>query len=63
MTNRKKPEPTIAPKALQERVRELLKTKSVVEVAKHLGIGREAVTRIAGGLGVKAGTIAQAEKA
>lgn len=45
------------PEDVQKHVRTLLKTKSVVKVSEELGIGREAVTRLAAGLEVKAGTI------
>lgn len=46
-----------APKDVQQHVRELVARSSVVKVANDLGIGREAVSRIVAGHGVRAGTI------
>jgi hypothetical protein len=58
---RKTPPSPPAPKHVREHVADLVERKGIVDAASDLGIGREAVTRIVGGLGVRAGTVAQVQ--
>lgn len=60
---RKTPPSDSAPPDVQKHVAARVAEIGVVEAAKELGIGREAVTRIVGGLGVRAGTIASVRAA
>lgn len=48
--------------ALRSDVRSLIEEIGVNETSKALGIGREAVARIAAGFGVRRGTLFLAEK-
>ena len=48
----------VAPKELQERVKKLIEKEGAVGASKELGVSRESIARIAGGIPVRAGTIA-----
>lgn len=61
-TRKQTPPSPPAPVDVQKRVSELVGRIGIVKAAHALGIGREAVTRIVAGLGVRAGTVAQVEQ-
>lgn len=44
---------------IQKKIKQLIKDENVPEVARKIGIAKETLARIAGGLPVHAGTIAQ----
>ncbi len=64
MTTKKTTAPSPpAPKDIQQRVAKLVSANGILKTAAELGIGRDAVTRIVGGLGVRAGTVDRVQAA